>query len=191
MLALAWILSIAGAIVACVIQLARRDEDRAAARVARRADRRRVMPVVRARAMLVACFVVAAGSAFAADPDRCPTLPSGSGLTWTYREGPDFDLCYAQRAGSAEPVFGLYVGYEPAFRAEGRKLVGNGTVGGHPVTWYDAEPRDAARPLGRETLLALDRDGEKHPLRVHVWVHARTQTELDAALAALGAIRFH
>ena len=141
--------------------------------------------------MLVAfLFAVALGFPAAAGTDRCPELPAGSGLEWLYREGPDFDLCYAQRSGTKEQPFGIYLGYAPSFHAAGRTSAESGMVGGHAVTWFVAEPKEGGLRYGRETLLQLPDASARPPLQAHVWAYAATEQQLSKTLALLRDIKF-
>jgi len=113
-----------------------------------------------------------------ASVDACPSLPSDSNLEWQYREGPDFDLCYAHEPGSAEIAFGIYLGNFPAFQAQQENEIGPGVVGGRKVTWY----RSSRSANGQETLVTI---GTFLPEVAHVWVNASSEAQIRHRLSLL------
>jgi len=115
----------------------------------------------------------------------CPTLPPASGLVWDYSRGPDFDLCYAVKAGSDETAFGVYFGTAPSFHPDKANQVGSGQVAGRRVTWYRSSEEGKPSPFGRETLVKFGSGGVSH-----VWVMASSQQQLDERLATIGGMQF-
>lgn len=133
---------------------------------------------------LLACaFLAITTAASAQTAERCPTLPADSGLIWSYREGPDFDLCYAIQADSSDTAFGMYFGNHPSFQPDEAVRVDDGIVGGREVVWYEKDD-DA---LARQTLLVLD---PEHDLVAHIWVMGETAEELEERLAVLERLTF-
>ena len=124
---------------------------------------------------------------FARSVEVCPTLPSDSGLEWTYSEGPDFDVCRASAPGSDDSAFGIYLGNHPSFHPERSNRIGKGKVAGRRVTWYHQEPGDSHTALSRQTLLTLDR---KWNYVAHIWVAADTEQQLLDRLSVLERIVF-
>ncbi|MDR2874303.1 MAG: hypothetical protein LBV44_00025 [Methylobacillus sp.] len=122
--------------------------------------------------------------AFAWTGEVCPVLPSGSGIEWTYSEGPDFDVCRAFALGSRNLVFGIYLGNHPSFHPEASNSIGKGKVAGRYVTWYR---QDSDSAFSRQTLLTLDR---KWGYVAHIWVVADTEQQLLDRLSVLERITF-
>lgn len=117
----------------------------------------------------------------------CPALPANSGFDWVYKQGPDFAVCYANEHGSEETAFGIYFGENPSFRATDAMKLGKGRVAGREVTWYKQAPAEGKSPLGRETVIHIDK---RYGAVAHVWVRATTETELEQRLSALEQIAF-
>ena len=139
------------------------------------------------RFWLLSFLFFAASQAFARSAEVCPALPAGSGLEWTYSEGPDFDVCRAHVPGSDEPVFGIYLGNHPSFHPERATRIGKGKVATRRVTWYRQDPGDSGSALSRQTLLTLDR---KWGYVAHIWVAADTEQQLVDRLSVLERIVF-
>ena len=123
---------------------------------------------------------------FARTMDVCPVLPPKSGLVWFYQEGPDFDVCYAQDEKTEKTAFGVYLGFAPSFRPEESTQIGQGTVGGHAITWH-RQNVDSTIVIGRQALVKL---GGKRNLVAHVWVGGDTEERLVQQLRVLAHIRF-
>jgi hypothetical protein len=116
--------------------------------------------------------------------DRCPVLPADAGFAWTYRQGPDFGLCYASATGSSKTAFGLYLGNYPSFDPGLATAIGKGRVAGREVTWYAPDDGNAQ---GRQTLIVLDKEWG---YVAHLWVTPGSQQELQARLSALERMTF-
>ena len=136
---------------------------------------------------LVSFLFLAATQVAARSVEVCPTLPTNSGLEWTYSEGPDFDVCRASAPGSEEQAFGIYLGNHPSFHPERAKRIGKGKVAGRRVTWYRQEPGDSSAAFSRQTLLTLNR---KWGYVAHIWVVADTEQQLLDRLSVLERTAF-
>lgn len=124
------------------------------------------------------------GAAEQSDP--CPFLPEDSGYEWTYREGPDFDLCYGQKPGEERIRFGVYFGNAPTFRHEKSETPVAGIIAGRAVQWFPSHNKDEASPFARETLLVM-KQGSKV---AHIWILADSEDELAGLKAMLAKIAF-
>lgn len=139
---------------------------------------------------LLACAALLLTSAASAQQDpRCPTLPEGTDLVWSYSEGPDFEVCYAMTADSSATAFGFYFGRWPSFDPDEGVPVGDGTLAGQAVVWYQrlTGEDDEVRPgeLAQQTVLVLNPDNH---FVAHVWVMGATPEELQARLGVLEAV---
>src|SRR5690606_11508395 len=92
---------------------------------------------------LLGLLFFVASQASARSVEVCPTLPEEAGLEWTYHEGPDFDVCYANVRGSDNLAFGIYLGSAPSFHPERAARIGKGKVAGRRVTWHSQEQSDS------------------------------------------------
>ena len=142
-----------------------------------------VQPLVRLLLLALLYAMPAAGADMAAD--SCPVLPAGSGLTWSYRGGQDFGVCYATASGSKTTVIGIYFGNAPTFDPARATAVAAGNVGGHEVVWYRRDSPDAGDELGLQTLVYVSRR-----YVAHVWVAADSQAQLQQRLSILKRIAF-
>jgi hypothetical protein len=73
---------------------------------------------VRARPAIAVVLVTLSLCAYAqgdASERVCHKLPEGSGFLWRYNQGPDFDVCIAQRSWSQGQLIGTYLGHNPNF----------------------------------------------------------------------------
>jgi hypothetical protein len=136
---------------------------------------------------LLGLLFLATPQAFARSVEVCPTLPSDSGLEWTYHEGPDFDVCRAFPPGSEDLAFGIYLGNHPSFHPERSNRIEKGKVAGRRVTWYRQEQNDSNSAFSCQTLLTLDR---KWDYVAHIWVAADTEQKLLDRLSVLERIVF-
>jgi hypothetical protein len=134
---------------------------------------------------LLSLLFLVAPHAFARSVEVCPVLPAGSGLEWTYSEGPDFDVCRASAPGSKSLAFGIYLGNYPSFHSERSNRIGKGRVAGRRVTWYRQGLGDSDSAFSRQTLLTIDR---KWGYVAHIWVAADTEQELLDRLSVLERI---
>jgi hypothetical protein len=137
--------------------------------------------------LLLTLLLLTAPSVLARSAELCPTLPPGSGLEWTYSEGPDFDVCRASALGSETLVFGIYLGNHPSFHPERSNRISKGRVAGRRVNWYRQELGDSDSSFSRQTLLTLDR---KWGYVAHIWVAADTEQQLLDRLSVLERIVF-
>ena len=112
-------------------------------------------------------------STSAGPPNPCPTLPAGSGLVWTYQQGPDFGVCYAADVNTKKDVLGVYLGYYPSFSPDPNKPHTKGIIDGHAVDWYSRDLGEGKETLVREALVS-DQKG----VFAHVWVMAESKDEL-------------
>src|SRR5262245_54015502 len=76
---------------------------------------RRGSETMKAPMLLALALAATAANGARTAETTCPVLPSNSGVTWSYREGPDFDVCYALAAKSKVSIFGVYLGNWPQF----------------------------------------------------------------------------
>lgn len=136
---------------------------------------------------LLSLLVLATPHAIARSVEVCPALPSGSGLEWTYSEGPDFDVCRASVSGSKRLAFGIYLGHHPSFHPERSDSISPGKVAGRRVTWYRRESGGSDSAFSRQTLLTLDR---KWGHVAHIWVEADTEQQLRDRVFVLERIVF-
>ena len=136
---------------------------------------------------LLSLLFLAAPHALARSIEVCPALPPGSGLEWTYSEGPDFDVCRASAPGSEALAFGIYLGNHPSFHPERSNRISKGKVAGRRVTWYRQDPGDSDSAFSRQTLLTLKR---KWGYVAHIWVVADTEQQLLDRLSVLERIVF-
>lgn len=136
---------------------------------------------------LLNLLFLAAPHALARSAEVCPALPPGSGLEWTYTEGPDFDVCRASAPGSETVAFGIYLGNHPSFHPERSNRISKGNVAGHRITWYRQETGDSDSAFSRQTLLILDR---KWGHVAHIWVAADTEQQLLDLQSVLERIVF-
>jgi len=132
---------------------------------------------------IVAVVELVSVSAFAQSAQVCPALPPNTNLEWQYREGPDFDLCYAHEHESVDTAFGIYFGWAPSFTPKKESEIGPGRIGGREVTWYRTE----SSSLGREALVTFNSSSAEV---AHVWVLASSQQQLGARLSILEHIAF-
>ncbi|ALN64123.1 hypothetical protein GLA29479_3269 [Lysobacter antibioticus] len=131
----------------------------------------------------------------------CPPLPPASGLRWLHQQGPDFELCYAGRGPidqndpDREAAFSVYLGNFSGFDRRPRPGGEIGRVGRFPVLWYaanrhrsrDDRPRN---PYARETLIVLPTPKRAYARTVHIWINARSFSELDDSLRILSRVQF-
>ena len=130
-------------------------------------------------ALSVAGVLACAVSWAQSESDECEWIDPHKALTWEYNDGPDFYVCYGN---TGDPTFGLvgfYVGYAPAFEAEG--YIQRGNVGDEEVIWYDFRGELPGYELGLHTLVSLALpDGNS--IRIHIWMFARDDASLDSLL---------
>ena len=131
-------------------------------------------------------FLLQASPAPSQPADHCPTLPAGSGVSWTYQQGPDFGVCYAVDSATKKDAFGVYLGFAPSFHPESAKAIQAGNVGGRKITWYQRAPSSDPSAYSRETLVELDRQGSV----AHVWVTASSKQQLAQRLSVLRRLQF-
>ena len=117
--------------------------------------------------------------------ETCPILPPDSGIAWSYREGPDFDLCYALDRKTKDTLFGIYLGHAPSFHPENAKRLSDGRVADRRTIWYAYE-KDASE-FARQALVALD---SEHGFVAHIWVRAHSSADLQRTLTVLENMRF-
>src|SRR3546814_14312583 len=63
---------------------------------------------VRPRMKLLAVLVLLlqASASYSQPAEHCPVLPADSGMTWSYKHGPDFGVCYAVDSSTGKDAFG-------------------------------------------------------------------------------------
>ena len=122
--------------------------------------------------------------------DRCPMLPENSGFIWRYSQGPDFDVCYAEKQGVPATaklppqMIGVYIGYAPSFHPDPSQLKQDGRIGNSTVHWYRKPSEDASYRIGVETLYDI------HPLTAHIWAQAQDERSLAQLLAVIAKMDF-
>ncbi|MFC0677456.1 hypothetical protein ACFFGH_06270 [Lysobacter korlensis] len=131
-------------------------------------------------------LALAAGAQAQSSPGAvaCPQLPADSGLAWQHKATATSDFCRALRADGSE-AFGLFIANESPFRPRRRDQAEEASIDGRQVQWYRSEL--AAQPgiQARETLIELPGG------RVaHVWVQAKSEQQLNEALAQTTNLRF-
>jgi hypothetical protein len=100
-------------------------------------------------------------------------LPPESGLSWTFKRGPDFDVCYAeQKEGPWAGVIGVYLGFAPSFVPNEETFAREGRMDGVSIRWH--RKTSTAFKFGLEAL--RERGNEKD----HIWVMANDEPKLDA-----------
>jgi hypothetical protein len=118
----------------------------------------------------------------------CPVLPPDAALRWTLTLGVDFQICSGSLQGSSEVAFGVYFGNWPGFNRKNAVVIGNGTIGGLEVTWYQHIPINGEVRLDRDTLIHAN---PNRPDAVfHVWVLANSDKQLQERLDLLSRMRF-
>lgn len=117
--------------------------------------------------------------------ETCPELPADSGIEWAYREGPDFDLCYAIESSTKKDSFGIYLGRHPSFQPRDAKPIGGGKIAGREVTWYPRDADEHHPQSGRQTIVEL-KPGEL----AHLWTGAGNDRELQSRLQILQGMKF-
>ena len=140
--------------------------------------------------LLVALALLLQASATYSQPDEhCPMLPADSGITWSYQQGPDFGVCYAVDSSTEKDAFGIYLGYSPKFDPSQGKVIGDGSVGGRKVKWYERSSfyiHSDPTEFSQETVIKLDRDCSF----AHVWVVAASPQQLTRSLTVLSKLQF-
>lgn len=138
--------------------------------------------------LLITLFIsVVSHASHANSVKACPVLPYDSSLEWTYKRGPDFDLCYAIYPDTKDMAFGIYMGGHPNFEANNSDEIEEGIVGGKAIVWYKFET-DIKSPIpARQSLLTIDKEGKWF---AHIWVISNTKAELKNNLAVLKKIDF-
>jgi hypothetical protein len=91
---------------------------------------------VAALALVLALLRLPPVAASAQSVERCPTLPPDSGLEWSYRDGPDFYVCYARHSAGKAHAFGIYLGFAPSFDPTTGTKAATGMIAGKEVIWY-------------------------------------------------------
>lgn len=137
------------------------------------------------RTLLVTALIPISIPASARGVEACPELPTDSGVEWVYREGPDFDLCYAIESSTKKDSFGIYLGRHPSFEPKDAQPIGKGKVAGRKVTWYPRDPDEYHPQLGRQTIVEL-KSGEL----AHIWVGAESEKKLQSRLHILQNMKF-
>ena len=106
----------------------------------------------------------------------CKAIGGEEVVTWTHREGPDFDVCYADPVDEGQGVIGVYLGHWPQY--EGRHFVRRGKVGTQRVTWYQYPSEIPDYDVGIETKFETSTESGSTVV-VHVWVLARDEQALN------------
>ena len=134
-------------------------------------------------ATILACFASSALADDAAD-QRCPKLPASSGFTWTYQRGPDFGVCYAQKAGDSSQMIGVYAGFAPNFQTDPKKIIRQGKIGTDVIQWYRKQTMDKEFKVGAETLYSRGQTIN------HIWVLAQDEQSLSALISLSETLTF-
>jgi hypothetical protein len=139
---------------------------------------------------LLAVLLPALGAS-AQPVEPCPTLPSDSGLEWSYYEGPDFDVCYARHSASRAQAFGIYLGNHPSFDPAKGTKVATGSVAGRDIVWYRGFGNsDESQSPGLQTVVTLGSQHKPYASVAHVWVPADEEPRLRLYLEVLKRIDF-
>src|SRR3546814_20325840 len=83
--------------------------------------------------LAVLVLLLQASASYSQPAEHCPVLPADSGMTWSYKQGPDFGVCYAVDSSTGKDEFGIYLVYAPKFDSSHGKAIGAGNVGGRKV----------------------------------------------------------
>jgi hypothetical protein len=145
---------------------------------------------MRVAALAALPVLLPAVAASARSVERCPTLPPDSGLEWSYREGPDFDVCYARHSAGKADAFGIYLGFHPSFDpTKGHE--GGEMVAGKEVVWHRGFGNcgQSQSPVW-QTVLALGPRHEPYAPVAHSWVDASEELRLRLYLTILECIVF-
>ena len=127
-----------------------------------------------------------ASSAHAQRAHNCPTLPSGSGLSWDVVEGPDFLYCKAMRAtGDDDQAFAVMLREEATFKPNRSMREERGLIDGREVRWYRSEIATHTGLVVRETVVELSRD-----MTAHIVVRAFDEEQLVQVRMQAEALRF-
>ena len=125
-------------------------------------------------AVVLAVASLTAGAATDAD-SLCPKLPPNSGLTWSYSQGPDFGVCYAEKKGvPSTGLIGVYLGFHPSFTPTAATFAGQGRIEGAVVRWHHKVPEGDEFKVGLEALHELGRETS------HIWLLASDAPKLEA-----------
>src|SRR3546814_11239245 len=87
--------------------------------------------------LAVLVLLLQASASYSQPAEHCPVLPADSGMTWSYKQGPDFGVCYAVDSSTGKDAFGIYLGYAPKFDPSHGNAIGAGHLGGRKVQWYE------------------------------------------------------
>ncbi len=136
-------------------------------------------------ALSLASIAPSATASGGRDVSNCPVLPSGSGLVWEYKEGVDYDLCYAKNVdeGARPRLIGVYLGGAPNWEGDG-PVLRKGQIEGRPVTWHVKTPQQSEYKAAAQTL---------YPIRkqiAHIWVCAIDASALTDLILVAEKLRF-
>lgn len=122
-------------------------------------------------------------------------LPSD--YSWTLREGPDFDVYYAQRANDETTGVGLYLGNMPNFFYDENENISiddlpqeKGRLLSRNVTWIvEDETNLQGHTFFRETQFEYFHGVGFLYTEVHSWVYASNQEGLDELIESLDTLQ--
>jgi hypothetical protein len=134
-------------------------------------------------ATILACIASAATADEAAD-QACPKLPANSGFTWTYQRGPDFGVCYAEKAGNPQQKIGVYIGFAPDFQPDQKQILQKGRIGAAVVQWYRKQTTGERFKVGAETLYSRGQTIN------HIWLLAADQPSLVSLITLSESLDF-
>ena len=138
---------------------------------------------------------------FRQNPFLIRFIPQGglaSGYSWELREGPDFDVYYARKANDETTGAGIYLGNMPNFfydEAENLAVEDlpheKGRLLSRDVTWIILnETNTQEHPFFRETQLEYHHGVGFLYTKVHIWVYASKQEELNTLVEGLRELQF-
>lgn len=146
-------------------------------------------------AVVAVLFVALACSAPAYAGDHFPELKlDGSvpdGFALRLQDGPDFYIWRCELSSAPHdsiPGFGIYFGLNPIpFQPEAGATHHAGSVGGEPVRWRQWRE---GKNLRREAMFDYRHSPKHLTLKLHVFITARSEAELDALVQALAQLKF-
>jgi hypothetical protein len=117
------------------------------------------------------------------------SVPEGFALR--LQDGPDFYIWRCELSSAPRdsvPGFGIYFGLHPSlFQPEAGATHHAGSVGGEPLLWRQWRE---GKNLRREAVFDYRYSPKHLTLKLHVFITARSEAELDALVQALAHLKF-
>jgi len=113
------------------------------------------------------------------------TVPRG--FSATFREGPDFDVCYFSTSDQSGTVFGIYFGTSPDTRWPKGATETPGRVGGKQIAWHDwKEKQDGVAVFHREGIIrgVLDK-----VTLIHIFISSESQDMVNKLAESASSLR--